>query len=184
MTPEERAAFWIGDPRNLKDRRLLGVVAGYGTPLAVDIQLLADARSEADMERLVKVIADFRSTALVPSIDIPPRLLSTFVAASNLFRIDGKSKLPPFSPVWEFPWMKSIFNIDFTYAWFNGELHATIHNRALRPFRSVAALCRIKDFAAARREASRIFGPVRLDVTPPPKTDRRFFGTNFAFHAE
>lgn len=74
-----RAAFWIGDPRNVESRRWLGAIAWDGYPDG--LPELAVVRTEADFIAVVKKYEDRRDFAL-PSRGWP------FPWADNIFLTD------------------------------------------------------------------------------------------------
>jgi hypothetical protein len=166
-----RAAFWIGDPREIGKARFLGCVSDMGSPNDLDIILLNSARSEFEMERIVDVIAEFRRTATVPTdYPIPDNLLRLFTMAQGMFRTDAGSRLPHLSETWEFE-TPSIFDIEYTYAWMNDSVRVAMGDRPFRPYHQVAKLARVRLDAPNRRQLfESVYGEIdiRLCHVPAP----------------
>ena len=85
-----RAAFWLGDPRDLEHREWLGCVAWDGCEWAGDVDWAAVA-TEEQFRTLVEDVKQER-----PDFADPAR--------------GG----------WPFPWADDIFLTDYTYAFFDG----------------------------------------------------------------
>ena len=88
-----RAAFWIGDPRNLEKREWLGCVAWDGCEWIDDSNWL-EIHSEQQFRDAIQAVKDERD--------------------------DFAS---PLKGGWPFPWVDDIFLTDVTYAFFDGTVH-------------------------------------------------------------
>ena len=88
-----RAAFWIGDPRDLEHREWLGCVAWDGYVWKEDAEWASFTTEE-----------EFRS-----AVDFVKRHSDDFADPAN----GG----------WPFPWTDDIFLTDYTYAFFDGAVH-------------------------------------------------------------
>jgi hypothetical protein len=90
-----RAAFWIGDPRNLDNREWIGCKAWDGYPGNRDIDAILKTTT----------VEAFRDAIYV--------LSST---ADDFAHPGGR---------WPYPWSDDVFLTDFTYAFFDGRAHVT-----------------------------------------------------------
>ena len=90
-----RAAFWIGDPRDLENREWLGCVAWDGYEWENDTGWAA-IRTEQGFRIAVEAVKSERDDFADPA-----------------------------NGGWPFPWTDDIFLTDYTYAFFDGAVHYT-----------------------------------------------------------
>jgi len=98
-----RAAFWVGDPRNLDAREWLGCVAWDGYPNNHGFATLLKASTEEEFRNAVAEIEKKRDDFAQPS--------------------GG----------WPFPWTGDIFLTDFTYAFFDGVVQVACFHSGFIP---------------------------------------------------
>lgn len=98
-----RAAFWIGDPRDMNHRHWLGCKAWDGYPGNPEIDVILRAASEAEFGGAVAGLA----------------------AKSDDFARPDRG--------WPYPWDDDIFLTDFTYAFFDGCPRATCFRSGFVP---------------------------------------------------
>lgn len=93
-----RAAFFIGDPRDLENREWLGCIAWDGYPDG-DCSVLADAKTPEEFRGLVANIASERDDFAYPD----------------------KGGFP-------FPWTDDLFLTDCVYGFFDGAAHVEVND--------------------------------------------------------
>ena len=102
-----RASFWLGDPRDLKNRKWLGCIAWDGYPKVEDDSAGVDFRAVETKEEFLQEVQK-----LVKRDD---------------FAHPGRG--------WPFPWDDDIFLTHYTYAYFSGKLHIAHGYREFVPFK-------------------------------------------------
>jgi hypothetical protein len=134
-----RAAFWIGDPRDVQGREWLGCIACDGFPNERDISAARRATTERQFRGAMNQIArrsDF-----------------TF----------------PLRHGWPFPWDNDIFLTDYTYAFFDGQVWLSCFHAGLVPARDLRKLRRYfsRDDAPDDPTLNKVPAPSKYDRTAP-----------------
>jgi len=99
-----RAAFWIGDPRDKKNRQWLGCVAWDGYPEGLPELTEKIPATEKEFKEVVKEIKKEREDFADPK-----------------------------KGGWPFPWADDIFLTDYTYAFFHDKVYVTVYHRGFVP---------------------------------------------------
>lgn len=98
-----RAAFWVGDPRDIDAREWLGCLSWDGYPDGHGL-VLRDVSDESSFRQAVETLA----------------------------RTEAQQFAHP-SQGWPFPWEDDVFLTDYTYAWIAGQVMATCFHSGFRP---------------------------------------------------
>ena len=99
-----RAAFWIGDPRDLENRLWIGCVAWDGYPSGLPQLTQSIPTTEEEFLSAVKRISEQRDDFADPK-----------------------------NGGWPYPWTGDIFLTDYTYAFFNGKVQVTHYHAGFVP---------------------------------------------------
>ena len=103
-----RAAFWIGDPRDVNTREWLGCKSWDGHPS--NFEELAECSSVDDFRKSMAAIAD-------------------------QCRKDNDWAESPGG--WPYPWAEDIFVTDFNYAFFDGTVQVACFHHGFKPMAEV-----------------------------------------------
>jgi hypothetical protein len=132
-----RAAFWVGDPRDLSKREWLGATAWDGYPENPAIAVILRAVWEAEFRGAVAGLA----------------------ARSDDFARPDRG--------WPYPWADDIFLTDFTYAFFDGCVQATHFHYGFVPASKVLADSDFEWPDLDDRSLRSIPAPAAYDPTQP-----------------